>query len=79
MVVEKGIIMTLEIAFKFLIGSITRMLVVFFWLPKLKEIKKTGKIDNPKTLKNIFLHEAGPVLHEEMHEIITIKKYLIAK
>ena len=59
----------------FIIGGIARMIVVFIFLPKLKETRKTKKFGGPKELKNIILKEAGPTLHEEVHQIISIKKY----
>ncbi len=63
----------------FFIGSIARMIVVFFWLPTLKEIRKTGKFDGSKAFKNIIFKESKPTLIEEAHEIIHIKKYLTLK
>jgi MFS family permease len=63
----------------FIIGSLARMIVVFFWLPTLKEIRKTGKFDGSKAFKNMILKEARPTLHEEIHEVMSIKKYLTSK
>lgn len=63
----------------FLIGAVARMIVVFIFLPKVKEIRKTKRLISSKALKNIILKEAGPTLHEEVHEIISIKKYLEMK
>lgn len=63
----------------FIIGSIARMIVVFLWLPKIKEIKETKKFDSSKALKNIIFKEAKPTLIEEAHEIIHIKEYLTLK
>ncbi len=63
----------------FILGSIIRMIVVFWWLPKMKEIRKTKKFDSSKTLKNIIFKQAKPTLIEEAHEIMSIKKYLETK
>ncbi len=63
----------------FIIGGIARMIVVFVFLPKIKEIRKTKKFTGSKTFKNIIFKEAGPTLSEEAHEIMSIKKYLETK
>ena len=63
----------------FIIGSLARMIVVFFWLPKIKEIRKTKKFESSKVFKNIIFKEAKPTLIEEAHEIISIKEYLKEK
>ena len=63
----------------FLIGSLARMIVVSWWLPKIKETKKTKKIGSSKVFKNIILKEAKPTLLEEAHEIMSINKYLEEK
>ncbi len=63
----------------FIIGGITRMIVVFIFLPKIKEIRKTEKFTGSKTFKNTLFKEAGPTLSEEAHEIMSIKKYLETK
>jgi len=62
----------------FIIGSVTRMVVVAWWIPKIKEVRKTKKL-GPKTLKNIMLKEARPTLLEGAHEIMSIKEYLAVK
>lgn len=67
------------ILFIFVLGGIARMVVVFWWLPKMKEIRKTKKFDSSKTLKNMILKQAKPTLIEEAHEIMLIKKYLETK
>jgi MFS family permease len=60
----------------FIIGSILRMIVVFIFLPKIKEIRKTKKFDSKRVLKHIIFKEAKPTISEEVHEIMSIKKYL---
>lgn len=63
----------------FIIGSVARMIVVFFGLTKIKEIKKTGKFDSSKALKNIVLKHGKQILREEAHEIMSIKEYIYSK
>ncbi len=60
----------------FIGGSIIRMIVIFWWLPKIKEIRKTKKFDSSKAFKNIIFKQAKPTLLQEAHEIMSIKKYL---
>ncbi len=60
----------------FLIGGIARMIVVFIWIPKIKEIKKTEKFNGRKAFKNLIFKQAKPTLIEEAHEIVSLKKYL---
>jgi len=59
----------------FIISGIVRTIVVIWWLPKIKEIRKTEKFDSSKALKNIIFKEAKPTLLEEAHEIMSMKKY----
>jgi len=63
----------------FLIGGVMRMLVVFHWIPKIKEVKKTEKISNGKKLTHLIFKQIKPCLQEEAHEIMSIKKYLRSK
>jgi len=63
----------------FIIGAVLRAIPVFFFLPKLKEIKKTKKFKGLKEFKDIFLKEAKPTLMEEVHEVASISKYLHIK
>ena len=65
--------------FIFILGSILRMFVVFWWIPKMKEIRKTKKFKGPRDLENLVLKEAKPTLVEEVHEIMHIKDYLRMK
>ncbi len=58
----------------FIISTITRMIVVFWWIPKIKEIKKTEKLKR-NALKNIIFRDVKPTLIEEFHEITHLKKY----
>jgi MFS family permease len=67
------------IIFIFILGSLIRMIIVFWWIPKMKEIRKTKNFDSSKTLKNIIFKQAKPTLIEEAHEIMSIKRYLQTK
>jgi MFS family permease len=64
------------ILFIFLIGGIARMIVVFTWIPKIKEIRKTEKLQGTRAFKDIFFKQAKANLLEEAHEIVSIKDYL---
>jgi MFS family permease len=63
----------------FIISAITRTLVAIWWLPKIKEVRKTRKFKTQKVLKHIIFKEAAPTIAEEIHEIASIKKYLNPK
>ncbi len=65
--------------FIFLLSGIARMVVVFNWIPKIKEIRKTEKLDGKKALKNLIFKQVKSTLHEEVHEIMSIKEYLRSK
>lgn len=63
----------------YIFGGIIRMIVIFWWIPKMKEIRKTKRFRSSKVFKNIILNQAKPTLVEEAHEIMSIKKYLRMK
>jgi len=63
----------------FIIGGVARMIAVFIFLPMIKEIKKTKKSTNSKAFKEIVLKKGVPTIHEEINEIVHIKKYLYLK
>lgn len=63
----------------FFIGAIARMFVVFTFLPKIKEVKHKHKFHGTRTFKRIIFKQAGPTLHEEIHEIASIPKYFETK
>ncbi len=63
----------------FIFGSLMRMIVVFYGIPHIKEIRKTEKFNGTKSLKDIIINEAKPTLIEEAHQIMSIKKYLEEK
>ena len=59
----------------FIVGSIARMIVVFFGLPKIREMRKKSKFNGSHALKNMVLKQGKQTLIEEVHEIASIKKY----
>ena len=59
----------------FILGSIARMIAVFWWMPKLREIKKTAKFSKSRVIKDLILKQAKPTFIEDAHEIMSIKKY----
>ncbi len=65
--------------FIFLLGGVARMIVVFTWIPKIKEIRKTEKLNGKKELENLIFKHAKSTLLEEVHEIMSIKDYLKSK
>jgi len=63
----------------FIIGAIARMIVVFLWIPKIREVKKTEKFKGTKTIKELFIKDLKPTISEEFHQIMSIRKYLETK
>ena len=63
----------------FIIGSVARIIVILWGIPKIKEVKKRKRFKGPRDLENLILKEAKPTLIEEVHEIMHIKKYLTTK
>lgn len=59
----------------FILGAVVRMIVVAWWIPKLKEVRKTKKLTTKK-LEETILKEIKPALIEEAHEITSIGHYL---
>ena len=60
----------------FISGSILRMFIIGYWVPKLKEIKKKNPLNGLKDIENIILREVRPTITEDFHEIGSIGKYL---
>jgi len=60
----------------FIVGAIARAISVIWWLPKIKEIRKTKKFTTSKAFKRIILKESIPTINEEVNEIIHMRKYL---
>jgi len=63
----------------FLISGIARMIAVFWWMPKLKEVRKTEKFNGKRAFKHIIFREIKPTLLEEAHQIKSIREYLSTK
>lgn len=59
----------------FIIGAIARMVAVIWWVPKLKEARKTQKL-TPEKLEKTIIKEIRPTLIEEAHQITSIGHYL---
>ncbi len=60
----------------FIISSIVRMLVVYVFLPKVKEVRKTKKFKGFRSLKKMILQDTKPTLIEEAHQVMHLKKYM---
>lgn len=60
----------------FIISGVVRAITAIWWLPKIREIKKTKEFKTSRAFKEIILKEASPTIHEEINEIIHINKYL---
>jgi len=63
----------------FFISAIARAATAIWWLPKIKEIKKTQKFNTKKVFKNFLFKGAKTTISHEIHEIISIKKYFHTK
>jgi MFS family permease len=62
----------------FIVGTFARMIVVFFGLNSLKEVRKIKKFKGIKSMEDLVLKEAKPTITEEIHQILHIGKYLKA-
>lgn len=63
----------------FIISGILRMLAVLFWIPKIKEVRKTKRLTSAKALRDLILKQTRPTLIEETHQLMSIKKYIFDK
>jgi uncharacterized membrane protein YfcA len=63
----------------FIIGSILRMIVISWLIPKIREIKKRRKIKGFKEIEDIILKEGRPTILVEAHEIMSIRGYIKKK
>lgn len=61
----------------FYFSAVLRMFVISGYLPKFREIRETKKFKGKEAFKNIVLKQARPAIIEGIHEIASIKKYLI--
>ncbi|HLD55120.1 MAG TPA: MFS transporter [Candidatus Nanoarchaeia archaeon] len=62
----------------FILDSLLRMAVVFYWVPKIKEVKETKKLSRRK-IKNLLFKQTKPILMEEVQQIMSIKEYMEKK
>jgi hypothetical protein len=58
----------------FIIGTLVRMVIVYIFLPKFKEVRQTRKA-KPKEIRDMILKEMKPTLVQETHQLLSIKKY----
>ncbi len=59
----------------FIISTILRMIVVAWWIPKLKEVRETKKLST-RNLRKAIVKQIKPTLVEEAHQISSIGNYL---
>lgn len=60
----------------FFLSAVMRMLVVFFFLNKIKEAKNIRKAKSKHSFREVFLKQAKPTFLSEVHDIISIRSYL---
>jgi MFS family permease len=65
--------------FIFMLGTLTRAITAIWWLKQIKEVKKTKKFSASQAFNEIIFKQAAPTIHEEIHDIIHIKKYITTK
>jgi len=63
----------------FIISAIARAIATIFWLPKIKEIRRTQKFRGETSFKHLLFKDAKPTIIKEVHEIMTIKNYFHLK
>ncbi|MDP3986650.1 MAG: MFS transporter [Nanoarchaeota archaeon] len=63
----------------FIIGAISRILVVLFGIIKIKEIRAVESFKGRKALDHMILHEVKPTLLEEFHQIKSISGRVLEK
>ncbi|MFA4953546.1 MAG: MFS transporter [Candidatus Pacearchaeota archaeon] len=61
----------------FILSAVARAIFAIWWVPKIKEIRKTEKFGGKKALRNLIFKEAKPILTEEAHEILSIHRYIM--
>jgi len=63
----------------FIIASIINMLVVFYWIPKLREVRKTQKFKGMNSVEAIIKKDFKPTVIQELHQMTSMGKYLHLK
>lgn len=64
------------IVFLFILGTVLRIIIAIFWIPKIHESRKKSKKPIKMNFQNTFIKELKPAMIEDLHEIRTIPKYL---
>jgi len=60
----------------FIISSLACMLTVAYWIPKLREVRKTSKFEGAKSIKEMIEKEGEATLKEEFHQLMALGRYL---
>ena len=60
----------------FIIGTVLRIIVIGFWVPKLNEVGRKKKMKGFRELERLIVKEIRPTLAEDVHEIVAIKDYI---
>ena len=60
----------------FLISTFVRMFVVAYWVPKLKEVRKTNKFKGMKSVEKLLKKELLPTINQEIHQMTSMGRYL---
>ncbi|MBU1129482.1 MAG: MFS transporter [Nanoarchaeota archaeon] len=63
----------------FLISTFVRMFVIAYWVPKLREVRKTQKFKGVQSFEKLIKKDFKPTIIQEIHQITSIGKYLHLK
>ena len=64
----------------FILSAFLMMVVVFWWIPELKEVRKTEKLKNySNVFKELIIKGGAATISEEIHQLMAIKTYLKEK
>ena len=63
----------------FIIGTILRIIIALFWVPKIHETRIKSKASTKMKFENIFIREIKPTMVEDLHDLEAIPKYLKEK
>ena len=63
----------------FFISAFLRMVFVFYFIPRLKEVKRKRSFKSYKVFKEMSFKDVKPILIEEVHQVMSIKDYLREK
>jgi len=59
----------------FVISALVAMVATFYWIPKLKEIRKTEKLKGVKSVEKLIIQEGKSTIKEEFHQLMSIGRY----